>query len=136
MVRLSTMYIEVVQIWELRKQTLWTKRKSPKLQKKVPYELYVAQALIFYFSLYFLVHSNYALEFNRDIIDLCEDLDKPIDLEDFGDGLDLGDDVEDGFFLLFLLLVWILDKPTGIGGTSLVLSDIVSWLEPSSKSVI
>lgn len=81
------------------------KKKITKLQKKVPYELYVAQALIFFFSLYFLVHSNHALEFNRDIIDLCEDLDKPIDLEDFGDGLDLGDDVEDGFFLLFLLLV-------------------------------
>lgn len=83
--------------------------------------------LIFVYSLYFLVHSNYALEFNRDTIDLCDDFDKPIDLEDFGDGLDLGDDVEDGFFLLFLLLVWILDRPTGIGGTSLILSDIFSW---------
>jgi hypothetical protein len=26
-----------------------------------------------------------------------------------------------------LLLVWILDRPTGIGGTSLILSDIFSW---------
>lgn len=63
-----------------------------------------------------------------------EYLDKPADLEDFGDcNLDLGDD-EDGFFLLFLLLVWTLDRPTGIGGTSLSLSDIVGWLELCSKS--
>lgn len=92
----------------------------------------MAQALIFFIVV--LVHL-YALEFNRNIVDLYEDLDKPGGLEDFGDSLDLGDDVEDDFFLLFLLLVWILDKSTGIGGTSLSLSDIVSWLEVWSKSV-
>lgn len=127
------MYIELAEIWELRKQTLG--KKITRTTKKIPH----AQCKSFRFfcvSWYFLVHSSYALECNRDTIDLCDDFDKPIDLEDFGDGLDLGDDVEDGFFLLFLLLVWILDRPTGIGGTSLILSDIFSWVEPWSKSMV
>lgn len=70
--------------------------------KKVPYAKCVTQVMIV-----LLIKFNYlyALEFNRVVIDLNEYLDKPADLEDFGDGnLDLGED-EDGFFLLFLLLV-------------------------------
>lgn len=62
------------------------------------------QAFIFFFHFTF-EFTFYALEFNRDVIDLYGDFDKPVDLEDFGDDLDLGDDVEDGFFLLLLFFV-------------------------------
>lgn len=52
-----------------------------------------------------------------------------MDFEDFGDcNLDFGDD-EDGFFFLFLFLVWILDRFIGIGGIFFSLFDIVGWFE-------
>lgn len=107
------------------------KKKSRQLPKRDTLCIICSTSFNFFVSLYLYVYP-YALEFNRDVIDLYGDFDKP---EDFGDSLDLGDDVEDGFFLLFLLLVWILDRANGLGGTSLSLSDTDSWLELWSKSV-